>query len=659
MYIQVRLLKGFAQPLLYEVPADMQRQDLVGLIVRVPIQKRVEQALVLNSFTYKPKSEFEIRTIESIETMPNDPHYVPFIKQLAHYYQTEPTYYLKRIHLFIAQKPMADAPQQEESAHEEHGYRTAVTLTEEQQTVADFVSSKMDEGVYAPTVLHGVTGSGKTEVYKKIIEHAYASGKTTLLMLPEVTLALQFERILKEQLPAHITLLSFHSGSSPKSKKLIRQHLLAEQPIVIIGVHVPILLPLPNIGAIIVDEEHESGYQEKSHPKTNTKEAAIMRAKLHNIPIVLGSATPSVSTLYNVKQRGWHFFQLKKRFAGHFPTVKVVTLTDKRQRRNFWISQQLQDAIKDRLAKKEQTILFLNRRGHSFFVQCKCCSYIFDCKNCSVSLTLHEDESLRCNYCGYSRHCPPACPTCGAGEKELLKKGVGTQKLVGIIQTLFPQARIARADMDTTTKKNEWKKTMADFSAGNIDILIGTQTITKGYHFPKVTLVGIIWADLNLHFPRYNATETTLQQLIQVAGRAGRQTNESLVILQTMADHEVFNYINEIDYLRFYQDEIEKRDEVHYPPCIRLIELEIRAANERTLEADALAIAERLHAINQQNNLDVIIMGPAKPPVHKIKNSFSRVIYLKASTMQHAYALFNALDRKRYKSSIYLTPNPL
>jgi primosomal protein N' (replication factor Y) len=657
MYIQVRLLKGFAQPLLYKVPAEMQQKDLTGSIVRVPIQKRVEQALVLHTFTYRPQSEFEIRSVESIEKLPEDPHYMPFIRQLAQYYQTESTYYLKRIHLFIAQKPMSDTPQLEDTS--ELRCPKAVSLTDEQQTVADFVCQKIDDGVYAPTVLHGVTGSGKTEVYKKIIEHAYKQSKTTLLMLPEVTLALQFERILKEQLSPEITLLSFHSGSSTKSKKKIHQCLLDKLPIVIIGVHVPILLPLPNLGVIIVDEEHETGYQEKNHPKTNSKEAAIMRAKLHNIPIVLGSATPSVSTLYNVKQRGWHFFQLKKRFAGQFPTVHVVPLTDKRQRRNFWISQQLQDAIKDRLTKKEQIILFLNRRGHSFFVQCKCCSYIFSCNNCSVSLTLHEDNNLRCHYCGHMRPCPPACPSCQADEKELIKKGVGTQKLVGIVQTLFPHARIARADMDTTTKKNEWKKTMADFSAGNIDILIGTQTITKGYHFPKVTLVGIIWADLNLHFPRYNATETTLQQLIQVAGRAGRQTDESLVILQTMSDHAVFDYINEIDYLRFYQDEIEKRNEVLYPPCMRLIELEIRGGSEHIVDADAQAIVEKLLELNDQHAFGVIIMGPAKPPVHKINNSFSRIIYLKAPTLQHAYTLFGLLNRKRYKGNIYFTPNPL
>ncbi|MEX0848717.1 MAG: primosomal protein N' [Candidatus Dependentiae bacterium] len=655
MFIQVRLLKGFPQPLLYEVPANLTQKDLTGSIVRVPIQKRIAQALVLRTFNYKPNSNFEIRPIEGIEKLPHDPHYMPFIQHLAQYYQTEPTYYLKRIHQFVAQKPISNTMQPDEQTKQIQ----SVTLTDEQQTAFDFVQQKITDHVFTPTVIHGVTGSGKTEVYKKLIEHAYAQNKTTLLLLPEVTLALQFERLLKIQFPQEIVLLSFHSASAAKDKKTIWQRLLNRQPTVIIGVHVPVLLPLPNLGLIIVDEEHEVGYQEKKHPKTNTKEAAIMRAKLHNIPIVLGSATPSVSTLYNIKQRGWHFFQLKKRFAGHFPKIKIVTLNDKKQRRNFWISQDLQNSIKDRLHKKEQTILFLNRRGHSFFVQCKSCSFIFECKNCSVSLTLHENNNLHCHYCAYSRALPAECPTCQAPEKDFIKKGVGTQKLVTIVQKLFPYARIARADMDTSTKKKEWKVTMNDFSNGDIDILIGTQTITKGYHFPKVTLVGIIWADLNLHFPRYNATETTLQQLIQVAGRAGRQTDESLVILQAMAEHHAFSYMKEIDYLQFYNEEIETRKEVNYPPCTRLIEIEVRAQSELAVIKDADKIIDQLFITNENDQLDATILGPAKPPVHKIKNCFSRVIYLKTDNMHHAYRLFNALNKKQYKSSIYFTPNPL
>lgn len=659
MFVQVRLLKGFAQPLVYEVPTDLQEKNLVGSVVRVPIQKRTERALVLRYLDKNTNIAFTVRTIECIEPFPNDPHYLPFIKQLANYYQTDPMHYVKRLHTFIAQNQKSKILLSEDPVTDHAKKKFDVKLTEEQQTATDFLCQKIDEGVFTPTVLHGVTGSGKTEVYVKSIEYAFNRRKTTLFMLPEVSLALQFERILRERLPDNIPIFSFHSASATTAKRLLYKQLLTGDPCLIIGVHLPILLPIMHLGLVIVDEEHESGYQEKNHPKTNSKEAAIIRANLHNVPILLGSATPSISTLYNVKQRGWHFFQLKKRFLGNFPTVINVNLLAQERRKHFWISRELQNAMKARLAAGEQTILFLNRRGHSFFVQCTGCTYIFSCNSCSVSLTLHEDGMLRCHYCGFSRLCPNVCSTCGAQEKHLLKKGIGTQKLVTIIQDIFPQARIARADMDTGTKKDSQKQTLDAFKAGNIDILIGTQTITKGYHFPKVTLVGIIRGDLNLHFPQYNASEEALQQLIQVAGRAGRQTDKSLVILQTISDHPIFEFMNEHDYLTFYQNEIEQRQEVLYPPCIRLAELEIRSTNERTVEADAQAIKIKLDALQQKLKLASYILGPAKPPVHKIKNAYSRVIYVKANRMADIHLLYAALEKKRYKSSIYFTPNPL
>jgi len=320
------------------------------------------------------------------------------------------------------------------------------------------------------------------------------------------------------------------------------------------------ILPIANLGLVIVDEEHESGYQEKKHPKINTKDAAIIRSNMTGCPIILGSATPSISSLFNVKTKKWKFFQLKKRFAGTFPKIRTVFLNTKKFRKNFWISKELEDAIREKIASKEQVIIFLNRRGFSFFVQCKNCSFIFQCQNCSVSLTLHKDKRLTCHYCQYAIFQPERCPECKKHEKQFIKKGIGTQQVVTIIEELFPAAKIARADLDTTIRKKLWSQTIHDFEQGNIDILVGTQTITKGFHFPNVTLVGILWADLNLHFPIFNATETTLQQLIQVAGRAGRQHNESEVIVQTMSNHPVFNYLNETDYLKFYSSEIEKKE---------------------------------------------------------------------------------------------------
>jgi len=505
--------------------------------------------------------------------------------------------------------------------------------------------------------LHGVTGSGKTECYKRLFIHALNAGKSALLLLPEVTLAIAFESRLKKEMP-EMAIYGFHSGKTPKEKAEMWNNLKSGMPMLLIGVHLPILLPIPNLGIIVVDEEHEVGYQEKKHPKINSKEAALMRAQHAQIPIVLGSATPSVSTLYNVKTKKWAFFQLKKRFSGTLPVVKTVFLTEKKgNRREFWISKELEAAIRDRLAKKEQTIIFINRRGMSFFVQCKECSFIFVCKQCSVSLTLHDDNRLVCHYCGEHTVISDVCPGCKVHD-QFLKKGIGTQKVVAILQKMFPQARIERADLDVTAKKKVWQKTITQMHSGEIDILVGTQTITKGFHFPLVTLVGVLWADLHLHFPVYNAAETALQQLIQVAGRAGRECDQGMVIIQAMADHELFNYLNEVDYLGFYAHEIEMRECLQYPPCARLVEIELKHVNEIIIEKEAAVLVSALCAIVENEKLDVQVLGPSRPSVAKIKNIHSRKIYFKGKDFSVLSRLFELVDKKKYSSSIYFTPNP-
>lgn len=655
MFIQVKLLKGFNQPLLYKVPEEWAHELQVGSIVRVPIQNRITPAVVVEQLDAPPAgSTFAIRDAHAHEPFPNDVHYRTFIAQLARYYQLDAIHFIKRVRQFIVEKEVKHRAVDEEKKHEAR----AVTLTDEQQKICDGITPHIINPAFTPTLIHGVTGSGKTEIYKRLIEQAIVQRKTVLLLLPEVTLALQFANLMKAQLSSEIKIFSFHSGCTAKEKTDLWKALLREEPLLIIGVHLPILLPIANLGLIIVDEEHDPGYQEKKHPKINTKEAAIWRAKLGNIPIVLGSATPSITSLHNAKTKGWLFFELKKRFAGSFPTIKTVFLSDKKLRRNFWISQQLEDQLKACLKRKEQAIIFLNRRGYSFFVQCKACSFIFECKRCSVSLTLHENNELTCHYCEYRTTLPNTCTQCSADEKEFLKKGIGTQQVVSILQKMLPYARIARADMDTTVKKNAWQQTVNDFKNGNLDILVGTQTITKGYHFPNVTLVGVLWADLNLHFPIYNASETTLQQLIQVAGRAGRQRDSSVVIVQSMTDHRIFEFINEVDYPNFYDAEIETRQMVGYPPCKRLVEIEMKHNNVTLLEYEADRLMRELRQHQPAIAKDIIILGPAKPPVHKIKNTHARKIYLKAENHNDLVRLFQKIDENSYRSSLFFTPNP-
>lgn len=253
---------------------------------------------------------------------------------------------------------------------------------------------------------------------------------------------------------------------------------------------------------------------------------------------------------------------------------------------------------------------------------------------------------------------PDTCPPCKADAKNLLKKGIGTQQMVTILEKLFPNARIGRADMDTTTKKKVWQETMDQFESGEMDILVGTQTITKGFHFPRVTLVGIIWADLNLHFPIYNAAETTLQQLIQVAGRAGRSTQDSLVIVQAMIDHPVFNHLNEVSYLDFYEKEVETREMVGYPPCARLAEIELKHTDEISLDRDSNKLVDALHALNKKHDEALTILGPAKPPVAKIKRVHVRKVYIKAATFAPMHKIFKLLDMRHITSHVFFTPNP-
>ena len=290
-------------------------------------------------------------------------------------------------------------------------------------------------------------------------------------------------------------------------------------------------------------------------------------------------------------------------------------------------------------------------------MQCTACGEIPHCEQCAVSLTLHKDNILRCHYCTYHMPAPTECSSCKG--TAFLKKGIGTQQVVTILEKIFPTARIARADLDTTVNKKQWTETVQRFENGDIDILIGTQTITKGYHFPKVTLVGILWADINLSIPMYNAAEVTLQQLIQVAGRAGRQSEESKVIVQTMITHPIFEYLHEQDYTQFFASEIKKRIEVGYPPVVRFAEIECKHPHLQTVEDDSYKLVQGLKLSAASNKKELIILGPSEPPVSKIKNIHARKIYIKAESIGAIIETYSTIDKRAFASSLYFTPNPL
>lgn len=706
MYVNVKLLNGFSRSLTYKIPATWDTATIIGTIVTVPLQKRTELAFVTELFSSLPAHArtLNIREVAAQEKIPGAAQYARFIGALSQHYLLEPLTFYQRLKHFLKEDAASylDTISNEITRYERPSNEVVAPplaseydrpsdtvptsplissnsskarivsrydkpnntvdnlpeLTDEQQICMAEIAPLIDAGCYAALLLQGVTGSGKTEIYKRSILRAYAAGKSVLFLVPEVSLAVQFTAIFKNAL-ADCAVFGFHSATSAAEKRELWNFLTQTTPVVIVGVHLPLLLPIANLGLIIIDEEHDVGYQEKKHPKINTKEAALLRALTCSLPVVLGSATPSLQSLHNVATKKWRTAHLTKRFAGAFPRIKVVPLAHAESRRNFWISRDLEHAIGQRLVRNEQIIIFLNRRGYSFFVQCSACGFVCECRSCSVSLTLHEDGSLRCHYCSYHMQQPERCPRCTPKKATLIKKGIGTQQVVSILQTMFPAARIARADLDTTVNKKKWQATIAGVHDRTIDILVGTQTITKGHHFPGVTLVGILWADINLHIPFYNAAETTLQQLIQVAGRAGRQSPESLVIVQSMVDHPLFQYLDEQRYTDFYAYERAHRAAADYPPCTRFAEIELRHNDEATLERESKRCAEILADFQRRHDIPLTILGPARPPVHKIKNVFSRKIYLKSphyTTLQNAY---RAVVEHELAAQLFFTPNPL
>jgi len=529
-------------------------------------------------------------------------------------------------------------------------------LSESQIYAFKKIEPAVTKAKYQVSILHGVTGSGKTEIYKHLILRCFEMQKSTILLLPEVSLAMRFEAIMKATFGQQ-NVLGFHSASTNQHKKLLWKSLINHSPCLIIGVHLPVLLPIANLGMIVVDEEHEVGYQEKKHPRLNSKELAILRAKQTEIPIILGSATPSISSLHALNRPEWQLVSLTERFAGALPNIKLVKINPTEKKQHFLITNELQQTMTERLHKKEQIIIFLNRRGYSFFVQCLNCLFIFNCNHCSVSLTLHADNILRCHYCDFKQSLPLSCPECRC--RRFIKKGVGTQQIVSILEKIFPSARIARADLDSTAKKREWGKTAQAFHEQKIDILVGTQTITKGYHFPNVTLVGILWADINLNLPLFNAAETTLQQILQVAGRAGRQKLHSDVIVQTMSPHPIFNFLTETNYLQFYESEIKKRALAQYPPVSRLAEIEIKSRQEKLAESETEEIYYHLKNKQQYASSTITVLGPVKPTISKLKNWHIRKIYLKSNNMISLIEFYKTISLASFKSQISFIPTPL
>ena len=515
-------------------------------------------------------------------------------------------------------------------------------FTEEQQNSYNEISDKMDKNKYEEYLIYGVTGSGKTEIYLQLIEKALNNNKTSIMLVPEISLTPQtVDRFIARFGEENIAVL--HSKLSIGERFDQWNKIKSGQAKIVIGARSAIFAPVQNLGIIIIDEEHDSSYKSESTPRYNAKDVARYLCYESNIPLVLGSATPDTGSLYRTMKKQSVLLRLNKRANNaKLPEIEVVDLREELSKKNkSMLSEKLQESIKENLENKKQTILFLNRRGFSTFVMCRDCGYTAKCKNCDITLTYHKSTNkLKCHYCGYETKVITKCPECGS--ENIRYFGTGTQKLESEINTLFPEAKTIRMDVDTVTKKNSHEKILTDFKENKADILIGTQMVVKGHHFPNVTLVGVIAADGSLNMNDYRANEITFQILTQVAGRAGRGEDAGKVIIQTYnPDSFTIECVKQQNEEMFYNTEMRLRKQLKYPPFCDIIVIGVSSKDEQITMKVAQSLHKYLKDRVENENIGIMLYKALPAPIDKIKNKYRWRILIKCKFGEDIIDLMN------------------
>lgn len=502
-------------------------------------------------------------------------------------------------------------------------------LNEEQQQIFDSFRQDYERGERKKYLLHGVTGSGKTEVYIEMIDYVLTQGKEAIVLIPEIALTYQTLKRFYERFGDVVSVMNSKLSQGERYDQFERAK--NGDVKIMIGPRSALFTPFPNLGIIIIDEEHEGSYKSETMPKFHARTVAEWIAKDTDSALVLGSATPSLESFYEVEQGNMELFRLKSRYAkSNLPEVEVVDLRQELREGNRSIfSRSLAEKIQDRLNRKEQIMLFLNRRGYAGFVSCRSCGFVMKCPHCDVSLTDHRNGKLICHYCGYERNQVNLCPECGS--KYILGFKAGTQQIEEALHKQFPTAKILRMDADTTKKKDDYERILSAFTNEEADILVGTQMIVKGHDFKKVTLMGILAADLSLSANDYRAAEKTFQLLTQAAGRAGRSGLPGDVVIQTyQPDHYAIQYAKNQDYDGFYQEEIAYRKLAGYPPKAHLLAVLFQAKREEEVKAYAEEMAMRVktEALSRREQR-ILVIGPAKATIGKINDVYRQMLYIK------------------------------
>jgi primosomal protein N' (replication factor Y) len=552
----------------------------------------------------------------------------------------------------LTREPLSVLSGRERAPHE---------LNAAQQNAFEQIRCAIEKHEFRTFLIHGVTGSGKTEVYLNAIDAALAAERSALLLVPEIALTPAVAGQFFSRFGERVAIL--HSAFSDAERADQWRRIRGGKALVVVGTRSGVFAPVRNLGLIIIDEEHDGSYKQEETPRYNGRDTAIVRAQHAGACVVLGSATPSLESRYNAERGKYTLLEMPERIQQR--PMPRVDLIDMRQefletRKQNTFSRALGDAIEERLKSGEQTMVLLNRRGYSSFVTCRSCGHRVECENCSITLTFHRrDRRLLCHICNFARKVPSVCPQCQSEHIYFL--GTGSEKVEEELHNLFPEARIARLDRDTVTGKKHYEQVLQAFREKSFDILVGTQMIAKGHDIPNVTLVGVVSADVGLGMPDFRAAERTFQLLTQVAGRAGRGDLPGIVLIQTInPDHYAVRFAAAQDYEGFYRKELQFRRLMHYPPFSAMANLLVRAAKQE----DALRMASELDMYLKPAPENIKIMGPAEAPVLRIKAEFRYQFLIKAASRKALNELLRsardfARGRKWGATALVIDVDPL
>ncbi len=517
-----------------------------------------------------------------------------------------------------------------------------ITFTEEQQYAVDRFWEDYEKGRYGTYLIHGVTGSGKTEVYIEMIRRVVLRGRQAIMLIPEIALTFQTVMRFYRCFGDRVSIMHSRLSAGERYDQMTRAK---EGNIdVMIGPRSALFTPFPNLGLVVIDEEHENTYKSEQVPRFHARETAIARAEMEQASVVLGSATPSLEAMYRARAGSYRLLELKNR-SGQQELAQVHTVDLRKELKDgnrSILSIRLQELMEDRLEKKEQIMLFLNRRGYAGFVSCRECGYVAKCPHCDVSLSSHRNKKLVCHYCGYEEEKSDTCPECGS--RHIGEFRAGTQQIEDIVKARFSEARVLRMDMDTTREKDGHEKILAAFANEEADVLVGTQMIVKGHDFPNVTLVGILAADMSLYADDYRAGERTFQLLAQAAGRAGRGQKKGEAVIQTYSpEHYAIVTAAAQDYGAFYEEEIRYRELMGYPPVENLLAVLVSCRDEALLETGCRYLRE--YALRVKGREQVELIGPASPGIGKINDIYRKVLYLKTKRYDTLVTMKNRLEQ--------------